>query len=264
MRKHFLNPPNWFTGAGLFCGMYAIILATGIQGEQNFYKAASMILFAAVFDLLDGRVARITKTGSAFGTQLDSLVDMVSFGLAPAILLYAWGMEALGSLGLVGAFVFALCVSFRLARFNIEVADKQDEFVSGLTCTMAGSTIAAAVMTHAKLHGGGEAYEHPMYVWLITLVLSVLMVSNVPYRTHKTMFRERRTHMLLAFCLGCLLVAAVRFNVQSGFLALLAPYVASGPLEALLFRRRAPVGTGDDLLDVDDEIEDEDEDWSVR
>jgi hypothetical protein len=78
------------------------------------------------------------------------------------------------------------------------------------------------------------------------------------------MFKERRTHMLLAFCLACLLVAAVRFNVQSGFLALLAPYVASGPLEALLFRRRAP-STGDDhLLDVDEAIEDEDEDWSVR
>ena len=263
MRKHFLNPPNWFTGAGLFCGMYAIILATGIQGEQNFYKAASMILFAAVFDLLDGRVARITKTGSAFGTQLDSLVDMVAFGLAPAILLYSWGMEALGTMGLVAAFAFALCTSFRLARFNIEVADKQEEFVSGLTCTMAGSTVAAAVMTHAKFHVGGEGFDHPLSVWIITMVLSVLMVSNVPYRTHKTMFKERRTHMLLAFCLACLLVAAVRFNVQSGFLALLAPYVASGPLEALLFRRRAP-STGDDLLDVDEAIEDEDEDWSVR
>jgi CDP-diacylglycerol--serine O-phosphatidyltransferase len=262
MRKHFLNPPNWFTGASLFCGMYAIILATGIQGEQNFYKAASMILFAAVFDLLDGRVARITKTGSAFGTQLDSLVDMVSFGLAPAILLYAWGMEALGVLGLVGAFAFALCVSFRLARFNIEVADKQEEFVSGLTCTMAGSTVAAAVMTHAKFHEAGEGFDHPLSVWIITVVLAVLMVSNVPYRTHKTMFRERRTHMLLAFCLGCLLVAAVRFNVQSGFLALLAPYVASGPIEALFFRRRA-AGTGEDLLG-EDAIEDEDEDWSVR
>jgi CDP-diacylglycerol---serine O-phosphatidyltransferase len=262
MLKQFLNPPNWFTGASLFCGMYAIILATGIQGEQSFYRAASMILFAAVFDLLDGRVARITKTASAFGTQLDSLVDMVSFGLAPAILLYSWGMEALGTLGLVGAFAFALCVSFRLARFNLEVADKQEEFVSGLTCTMAGSTIAAAVMAHAKFRGG-EEFNHPLSVWLITLVLSVLMVSNVPYRTHKTMFRERRTVGLLAFCLGCLLVAGVKFNVQSGFFALLAPYVISGPLEALLFRRTAP-STGDDLLDVEDVLDDEDEDWSTR
>jgi CDP-diacylglycerol---serine O-phosphatidyltransferase len=262
MIKHFLNPPNWFTGASLFCGMYSIVLSTGIEGEQNFYKAASMILFAAVFDLLDGRVARITKTGSAFGTQLDSLIDMVSFGLAPAVLLYSWGMEALATMGLVGAFFFALCVSFRLARFNIEVADKQEEFVSGLTCTMAGSTVAAAVMTHAKFKGG--EFDHPIGVWLITLVLSILMVSNVPYRTHKTMFRERRTVGLLAFCLGCLLVAAVRFNVQSGFFALLAPYVASGPLEALLARRRTPV-VPKDLLDVDEVLaEDEDEDWSVR
>src|SRR6185436_11684877 len=118
MLKHFLNPPNWFTGASLFCGMYSIVLSMGLEGEPNFYRAASMILFAAVFDLLDGRVARITKTGSAFGTQLDSLIDMVSFGIAPALLLYAWGLEALGTLGLVGAFLFALCVSFRLARFN--------------------------------------------------------------------------------------------------------------------------------------------------
>jgi phosphatidylserine synthase len=168
-----------------------------------------------------------------------------------------------GTFGLAGAFAFALCTSFRLARFNLEVADKQEEFVPGLTCTMAGSTVAAAVMTHAKFHSGGEGFDHPLSVWLITLVLSVLMVSNVPYRTHKTMFKERRTHMLLAFCLACLLVAAVRFNVQSGFLALLAPVRRIGPVGSALFRPPRP-STGDDLLDVDDAIEDEDEDWSVR
>lgn len=258
MLKHFLNPPNWFTSASLFCGIYSIVLSTGIEGEQSFYRAAVLILFAAVFDLLDGRVAHLTKSATQFGTQLDSLVDMVSFGIAPAVLLYAWGMEALGTVGLVGAFAFALCVAFRLARFNLEEADQQNEIIAGLTCTMAGSTVAAAVMTHAKFRGG--EFEHPLSVWVITLVLAVLMVSNVPYRTHKTMFRERATVGLLAFCLACLLVAAVRYNVQSGFLALLAPYVMSGPLEALLFRKE---GDEEPLIDMEDFFADEEDEEEV-
>ena len=89
MLRQFLNPPNWFTAASMFCGLYSIVLATGVGGDQNFYRAGLMILFAGVFDTIDGSVARLTKTGSEFGVQLDSLVDVVSFGIAPAILLYA-------------------------------------------------------------------------------------------------------------------------------------------------------------------------------
>ncbi|HCH64601.1 MAG TPA: CDP-diacylglycerol--serine O-phosphatidyltransferase, partial [Deltaproteobacteria bacterium] len=104
MFRQFLNPPNWFTAASMFCGMYAIVLAVGLNGDPDFYRAGLMILFAGVFDTIDGGVARLTKTGSDFGIQLDSLVDVVSFGVAPAFLLYAWGASAFGTLGLVIAF----------------------------------------------------------------------------------------------------------------------------------------------------------------
>lgn len=240
MLKHFLNPPNWFTSASLFCGMYAIALASGLAGEQNFYRAALMILFAGVFDMLDGRVARITKTGSAFGVQLDSLADMVSFGVAPALLLYAWGINSLGMLGFVGAFAFALCGAFRLARFNIGADGKAHAWSEGLTITVAGATVAAAVMTHAR--AGLTSVAHPLNVWILTVILAFLMVSRVPYRTFKTRRSRRSTVIGLALFFGTMLVIAVRYNLSTAFLAVLGGYVLVGPVEAVLFfrsRRRA-------------------------
>ena len=103
MIRHFLNPPNWFTSAGIFCGLYSIVLSTGVEGPPNYYHAAMMVLFASVFDMLDGRVARITGRGSDFGIQLDSLADVVSFGIAPAVLLHSWGIHSLGAWGLIGS-----------------------------------------------------------------------------------------------------------------------------------------------------------------
>ena len=237
MLKHFLNPPNWFTSAGLFCGMYAIVLATGTGVEQNFYMSALMILFAGVFDMLDGRVARITKTGSAFGVQLDSLVDLVSFGLAPALLLYAWGIHVLGVVGLIGAFAFVVCGAFRLARFNINHGDgKAHAFSEGLTITTAGGTVACAVMAHAA--SGRTSVEHPLNVLMLTLALAFLMVSRVPYRTFKVGRSRRATVIGVAFFMAAMLSIAVRFNLSTAFLTVSSAYVLSGPVEATFFRRR--------------------------
>jgi len=237
MLKHFMNPPNWFTSGGMFCGLYAIVLATGVGVEQNFYKAALMILFAGVFDMLDGRVARITKTGSAFGVQLDSLADVISFGIAPAVLLYAWGVSALGMWGLVGAFAFMLCGAFRLARFNVNHGDgKAHAYSEGLTITTAGGTVATWVMAHAA--SGRTSVEHPVNVLLITLILSFLMVSRVPYRTFKTRRSARNTVIGLAFFLSFILAVAVRYNLSTAFVTITAMYVVSGPVEAILRRAR--------------------------
>lgn len=237
MLKHFLNPPNWFTSAGIFCGMYAMVLATGVGVEQNFYKAAQMILFAGVFDMLDGRVARITKRGSAFGVQLDSLADVVSFGLAPALLVYAWGVSSLGVWGLAGAFAFVLCGAFRLARFNLNNADgKPKAFGEGLTITSAGATVASWVMTHAA--SGRTSVEHPINVLLITLVLSFLMVSSVPYRTFKAKGSARTKVIGFALFMSVMLAISVRFNLSTAFLSFGTCYVLSGPIELLLFRKR--------------------------
>jgi len=250
MIRHFLNPPNWFTSASLFCGMYAVVLATGVGGEPNFYRAGLVILFAAVFDMLDGRVARMTGRGSDFGVQLDSLVDMVSFGLAPAVLLYAWGIHSLGTLGLVGAFVFALCGAFRLARFNIGADGEAHDHSEGLTITMAGATVAAAVMAHAA--SGRTLVEHPWNVWVLALVLGVLMVSRVPYRSAKSLRLSRETMLGLALACGVVLAIAVRYRFPTAFISLLGAYVISGPLEAILHRKRVEVLPDEDLdLGVD-------------
>ena len=246
MLRHFLNPPNWFTSAGIFCGMYSIVLATGVEGEPNFYKAAMMVLFASVFDMLDGRVARITGRGSEFGIQLDSLADVVSFGIAPAVLLYAWGIHSLGIWGLVGAFAFVLCGAFRLARFNCEAElGEKSDYSEGLTITMAGGTVAAAVMAHAA--SGRLGVEHPWNVWVLTLVLGLLMVSSVPYRTPKTLRISRETMIVGALFWATILLVAVRYRVSTAFVVLLGSYVLSGPLEAIVRRKQIKIIDDGDL-----------------
>ena len=126
MLKQALNPPNWFTSASLFCGLYAILLAGQAYGNLDlvyrnelFYQAGLMIFFAGLFDMLDGRVARMTGTGTAFGVQLDSLVDIISFGVAPACLVYFWGFADHDALGVFVAGALMLAGAFRLARFNV-------------------------------------------------------------------------------------------------------------------------------------------------
>jgi CDP-diacylglycerol--serine O-phosphatidyltransferase len=235
MLRQFLNPPNWFTAASMFCGLYSIVLATGVGGEQNFYRAGLMILFAGVFDTIDGSVARLTKTGSEFGIQLDSLVDVVSFGIAPAMLLYAWGTHSLGVLGLAGAFFFALCGVFRLARFNCKADGTKHAFTEGLTITMGGAMVAAAVMAHARALPDTEL--NPFGVLAIAFCLALLMVSSVPYRGWKTLRLRRRDILGIALVLGFTLLMAVRFDISLAFFSALAVYSASGPVEALLTRR---------------------------
>ena len=254
MVKHFLNPPNWFTSASLFCGLYSIILATGVEGEANFSRAAAMIIFAGVFDMLDGGVARITRTGTDFGVQLDSIVDVVSFGIAPAILLYAWGIHSLGTVGLVGAFMFCLCGAFRLSRFNCSTSGEKTLFSEGLTITCGGGTIAAWVWAHAST--GRTSVEHPWYVLLVATVLGFLMISRVPYRSIQTLRLARGSLIGLALFLGGLTVVAVRFNFSTAFMTLCTLYVALGPVESILFGRHRFYAAEVPIEGIDDDLSD--------
>jgi CDP-diacylglycerol--serine O-phosphatidyltransferase len=225
--------------------MYSIVLSTGVQGEPNFYQAAMMVLFASVFDMLDGRVARITGRGTDFGIQLDSLADVVSFGIAPAILLYSWGIHSLGVWGLVGAFAFVLCGAFRLARFNCDADGGKDSYSEGLTITMAGGTVAAAVMAHAA--SGRIGVEHPWNVWALSLLLSLLMVSSIPYRTPKTFRVSRDTMIVSAMFWAMILLVAVQYRVSTAFVLLLGSYVVSGPIEAMVSRKKVKLIDDQDL-----------------
>lgn len=171
--------PNAFTTAGLFCGFYAIVMAM----NHRFEYAAVAIFAAMLLDTVDGRVARLTHTQSEFGAQYDSLADMVSFGAAPALVMYVWALQGLGKLGWLAAFVYCAGGALRLARFNtnIEVVDKR--YFQGLPSPAAAALVAGFIwlMNDLGYVGGELAWA----AWVITLFAGLTMVSNVPFYSFK-------------------------------------------------------------------------------
>ena len=233
MIRQFLNPPNWFSAASLFCGLYAILLAGGANGDPNaFYQAGLFIFYAGLFDALDGRVARLTGTGSAFGVQLDSLIDIISFGVAPAALVYFYKLDELGPIGVFAAFWFMLCGAFRLARFNIMSDGKTHQFGPGATITMTGGTLAGYVMWQAA--GGNGLVVRPEVLALIAVAMGVLMVSNVPFRTLKTMRRNARTFAGVTIFAGAFIYCGVIWDISAVLAGLGSVYLLSGPVEAVV------------------------------
>jgi CDP-diacylglycerol--serine O-phosphatidyltransferase len=240
MIRQFLNPPNWFSAASLFCGLYAILLAGGARGEVNaFYQAGLFVFYAGLFDALDGRVARLTGTGSAFGVQLDSLIDVVSFGVAPACIVYFWKLHELGPIGVVGAFWFMLCGAFRLARFNCMADGKVHTFAPGSTITVTGGTLAALVMWQAA---GGDGLEIPGRTLLVVSgLMGLLMVSSIPYRTMKSLRRNKRTLATVVLLAGGFVYMGVRYDISTVLAAFGTLALVSGPVEYAFFfpaRRR--------------------------
>lgn len=188
-RKAIFNPelkrrgiyvvPNLFTTAALFCGFFAIV--QGMQGD--FERAAIAIFIAMVFDGLDGRVARLTHTQSAFGAEYDSLSDMVSFGAAPALVIYEWALRDLGRLGWIAAFIYCAGAALRLARFNttLEVTDKR--FFQGLPSPAAAALVAGFVwVMHATGFKGNELQG---LACGLTIFAGLTMVSNIRYYSFK-------------------------------------------------------------------------------
>lgn len=172
--------PNLFTTASLFAGFFSIV--QGYSG--NFSRAAAAIFIAMVLDSLDGRVARMTKTQSPFGAEYDSLSDMVSFGVAPALLIYVWALSQLGKLGWLAAFVFVAGAALRLARFNtmLEVADKR--WFTGLPSPAAAALVAGFVWIS---HDNEIIARNVLWLaWAITLFAGLTMVSNIKYYSFKT------------------------------------------------------------------------------
>ena len=215
--------PNLLTSGALFCGFYSII--AGMQGD--FYAGAVAILVAMIFDGLDGRVARLTRTSSAFGAQYDSLSDMVSFGLAPALLTFNWALTGLGKVGWVAAFIYAACAALRLARFNAHMESDDTTHFTGLASPAAAAT-AAGLVWMGQTHG----WTGPTLDWahaLLLAALGFLMISRFPYSSFKSVTFDRRVPFV-----RMLLVVAVL-----GLIALDPPvaiwgmavlYALSGPL----------------------------------
>ncbi|MFZ2209490.1 MAG: CDP-diacylglycerol--serine O-phosphatidyltransferase [Porticoccaceae bacterium] len=213
--------PNLLTTGALFAGFYAILSAM----NGKFSTAAVAIFVAMVFDGLDGRVARLTNTQSAFGVQYDSLSDMVSFGVAPAVVSYAWMLNELGKLGWAAAFIYASCAALRLARFNVQVGSADKRFFLGLASPAAAGVVAGTVWSGQGLEpSGGIA----LTVCLMTAAAGLLMVTNFRYHSMKGVdFRGRVPFIVIvAAVIGAALVV---IDPPRVLLAIFFVYALSGP-----------------------------------
>ncbi|OOG23821.1 CDP-diacylglycerol--serine O-phosphatidyltransferase [Thioalkalivibrio denitrificans] len=231
--------PNLFTTAALFAGFYAIVAA--ING--HFTAAAVAVFVAMVLDGVDGRVARMTNTQSAFGAEYDSLSDMVSFGLAPALVVYLWALVDLGQVGWVAAFFYAAAAGLRLARFNTKVGVADKRFFQGLPSPSAAALVAGMVWVWHEL--GFEGTDLGIMAVIVTVIAGALMVSNITYFSFKDMdFRHRVPFFVVLVILVGLMLAALDPPkvLWAGFLL----YALSGPaLSVIRWRRRRTRGGED-------------------
>ncbi len=215
--------PNLLTTASLFSGFYAVIAAM----NQHFEAAAVAIFVAMVWDGLDGRVARLINAQSSFGAQYDSLSDMVSFGIAPALVVYQWTLSGLGKLGWLAAFVYAAGTALRLARFNLHIDTSDKCYFQGLCSPAAAATLAGMVWS-------GQSFQIDrthcsVLTALITVLLGLLMVSNFRYRSFKDL--EWRHHVsFLMVLLVVLLFVVVSLSPPLVLLIGFASYALSGPI----------------------------------
>lgn len=222
--QRMIHPlPCLFTTASLLSGFYAII--SSING--NFLNAAVAIIVAGIFDGLDGRVARLTKTTSLFGMEYDSLSDLVSFGVAPGLLAYLWALKPFGRYGWLAAFLYVATTALRLARFNSLTLEKAPKDFVGLPCPAAAGMIATTVLFSRYL-GATETVKHVSIVLLVYL-LSYLMVSNFRYMSfkHPAAKRKKTFHVTVFLVLLMILVAAEPFVT---LFVIVGTYVLSGPL----------------------------------
>ena len=226
--------PTLFTVGNLFCGYLSIWCS--IRG--TFEIAAYLVIVAAVLDALDGRIARLTNSASEFGEEYDSLADLVSFGVAPAVLAYSWGLSDFSRLGWLASFLFVVCGSMRLARFNIQTHVVDKKYFIGLPIPAAAATVATLVL----------ATPEPLVdrVWMagllaLTIILSYLMISTIRYRSFKDLDLKRRRPTWILPVIA-VVFTVIAFRPTLSLLALTLVFAASGPAAKLvgLLRRKHP------------------------
>ncbi|MGH8084233.1 MAG: CDP-diacylglycerol--serine O-phosphatidyltransferase [Lysobacter sp.] len=236
--------PNLFTTGGLFAGYFAIIAAT----QGRFDDACIAIFVAAILDGIDGRVARLTNTQSEFGVQYDSLADLISFGLAPSLVMYHWALASMrldgvtaGKVGWVVAFLYAACAALRLARFNSQVHQADKRWFIGLASPAAAGLLASFVWTCFAL-----GYEGPALRYLAlaaTATAALLMVSRVRYFSFKGGGPRHDKLPFLSVVVVLAVLAAIAIDPPVVLLAILGLYALSGPLYAGYRRLRRPPAT---------------------
>ncbi|XXX74555.1 CDP-diacylglycerol--serine O-phosphatidyltransferase [Sorangium sp. So ce134] len=235
--------PSLITLSSVFCGVDALRRSASARSDDDFQRAALLILFAMLLDALDGRVARVTGTESAFGRELDSLADLVSFGVAPAVLVYQWALHRLGLAGVLGGFVFAASGAIRLARFNVLSAgaagrsSAPPRYIVGLPVTGAAGILVAIVITH-RVADGRLAGAAPA-VLATTLLLSLLMVSTLRFRSFKDVRLDARAALPIALVVGSSALISACWAPGVALVLLIGAYVLLGVVESL---RRLPAG----------------------
>jgi CDP-diacylglycerol--serine O-phosphatidyltransferase len=220
--------PNAFTTAALFCGFYAIVMAMNAQ-----YQQAAIAIFAAMLlDATDGRVARLTNTQSEFGAQYDSLSDMVSFGAAPALIVYEWALRGMGKLGWLAAFVYCAGAALRLARFNTNIGVVDKRFFQGLPSPAAAALVAGFIWLMDDLRIAGADFS--WLAWTITVYAGLTMVTNVPFYSFKDI-NFKKSVPFIAIFLIVLGFVAISSDPPKVLFGLFVTYGLSGYAVAMWF-----------------------------
>jgi len=221
--------PNLLTTGNLFCGVFAILS----MFNANYMAAAIAILVAMIFDVLDGKSARLTNSTSHFGLEYDSLSDVVSFGVAPGLLIYSWALSGQGSFGVAVMFAYVAMGAVRLARFNSTAMLSDGKYFTGLAIPAAAGVIASLVVfDHHIVRMGTEV--KPILVLIITLTLSFLMVSTIKYRSFKDLkFRGRQQITYLVWGILALMMVAAQPQVM--LFVVFTSYAALGPVERIVW-----------------------------
>ncbi len=223
--------PNLFTTGCLFAGFYAIVASM----SGRFEAAAIAIFIAMIMDGLDGRVARMTNTQSAFGAEYDSLADMVSFGLAPSLVMLQWALSDLGKLGWLAAFIYTAGTALRLARFNTQVGTADKRYFQGLASPAAAAVLAGLIWLGQDYQFEGRSIA--VIALLITVAMGVLMVSNVRYRSFKDLDLKGKVPFV-AVLVVVLVFVLVSIDPPQVLFAVFFLYAVSGPVGTLISLRR--------------------------
>jgi len=234
MRRGVYILPNLFTTGNLFCGFWAIISVF----HEKFYYAAVAILLASVFDILDGKVARLSGATSKFGVQYDSLADLISFGVAPALLAFSWALRPYGKFGWLAAFLFVVCGALRLARFNVQSSSGEAKYFKGLPIPAAASMIALTILLYFELIEAGGVKD--IIILVMIYVLAFLMVSNIRYFSFKEFDLAKRKPFSIFIFVVLTMIVIIMAPVIVLFGFALA-YVFSGPVNMILAWRKKRV-----------------------
>lgn len=223
--------PNSFTLGSVLSSMISMYLASTAQTAGMLSLAAWLIFVSMVCDLLDGRVARLTRAESELGVQLDSLADAISFGVAPAWLMFHWGLKPLGVWGVVIAFIYVACTLLRLARFNVLAQQAESHgvsrYFSGLPSPLAAGGVVSVVLAHLSITDQ-MATPATYSVIILAVLLGVLMVSNIPYRTFKDVNFRGRAGVISVALLVLAIVAGVLFDPSYSIVGLMCMYIVMG------------------------------------